>query len=446
MRRAVAQHRARVAMATAVAGVMLLAGCSSPAPLPVPTATPSASLGPVGDGVLRIGTLTPLRGDVSAIGPAMIAAVETAVRDVNAAGGVLGVPVETVHRPSGRDSDDTLEASFAELVEREVDVIVGPTSATLAERLAPLAAEAGILVIAPAALAPVSHSADAIAEGGAGDETEQTDAAGSLAAPTLVALLPDPSLQAVALVDDVVASGASSLAVLGSSDAASRALVEAVRAAATSADVRVTAVEQLDALSNPNRVAFSLAAAAPEGVIVATSGSLTESLRPVLVALAGRGITGEALRFAASSAVDHEGELPEGTLTGAMGLREGAAVDEDFTARLRQSDPFVRGTRLAPEAYDAVVLAALAATIAGADGGTRVAARLADVASEGIPCLSVGECLAVLDDGREIDYDGLSGPLTMDARGTLTAGAWSLVRYNEAGTPSVEGSIAAARP
>lgn len=451
------RHRASASVAVTLAA-LLLAGCAAPQPLPVPTSSPNPSLGPVGDGVLRIGTLTPLRGDVSALGPAMIAAVETAVRDVNAAGGVLGMPVETVHRPSGRESDDTLESSFAELVERDVDVIIGPASATLAERLGPLAAEAGILVIAPAALAPVDEgvggdSADATAgDDAAAEDARAVDAAGddgqanSAAPPLMVGLIPDPSLQAVAIVDDVVASGATSLAVLGSADAASRGVVDAVRVAATAAGVRVTAVEQLDAQSTPNRVAFSLAAAEPEAIVIATAGTLTETLRDVLVALTERGVAGHSLRFAASSSVDHEGELPQGALDGAMGLREGAVVSDDFAARVRQSDPFVRGARLAPESYDAVVLAALAATLADADGGTRVAARLADAAAEGIPCRSFGECLSVLDDGRDIDYDGLSGPLTMDARGRLVTGSWSLLRYDEAGAPTTEGVVTAAQP
>jgi len=34
----------------------------------------------------------------------------------------------------------------------------------------------------------------------------------------------------------------------------------------------------------------------------------------------------------------------------------------------------------------------------------------------------------------------------MDARGRLTTGSWSLLRYDEAGAPTTEGVVTAAQP
>src|SRR5690606_41059149 len=74
-------------------------------------------------------------------------------REINAAGGVDGTPVELVSRDSGDESPQA-EAAFSALVEHGVYVDIGPSASTLVERLLPLAREAGVPLISPAASAP----------------------------------------------------------------------------------------------------------------------------------------------------------------------------------------------------------------------------------------------------------------------------------------------------
>ena len=128
--------------------VFALAGCSGEAmPTPAPTATPVA---PTGDGVLRIGDMTPVSGALAAFAKAQAAGVELAVSEVNASGGYNQVPVEVLHRSAGDGDAAVTDASFADLLARGVDVIIAPASASVLEQLAPLAKEAGIALIAPA--------------------------------------------------------------------------------------------------------------------------------------------------------------------------------------------------------------------------------------------------------------------------------------------------------
>lgn len=128
--------------------VFALAGCSGEAmPTPAPSATPVA---PTGDGVLRIGDMTPVSGPLAAFAKAQAAGVELAVREVNDAGGYNQVPVEVLHRSAGDGDAAVTDASFADLLARGVDVIIAPASASVLEQLAPLAKEAGIALIAPA--------------------------------------------------------------------------------------------------------------------------------------------------------------------------------------------------------------------------------------------------------------------------------------------------------
>ena len=134
-----------LATTTALAVVIALAGCSSEAPVII-APSPSPTFAPTGDGVLRIGTILPPDS------VAQVAGVEVAVREINEQGGIGGAPVELYHRSSGDPASPTAEASLEALVALGVDVVIGPDSADLAERLATPAAAAGVVLISPSAV------------------------------------------------------------------------------------------------------------------------------------------------------------------------------------------------------------------------------------------------------------------------------------------------------
>lgn len=97
------------------------------------------------------------------------------------------------------------------------------------------------------------------------------------------------------------------------------------------------------------------------------------------------------------SAEDGDGELAAGWES-----------ESDFGARLKMADPAVEDTRFGAEAYEATVLAALAA-ISRSDGSARsVAAGLPEITGGGISCSSLGECAHILANQREISvwHDG----------------------------------------
>ena len=60
-----------------------------------------------GDGVLTIGTIFPVTGDLAFLGPAEVQGAELAVADINAAGGVLGNDVVLEQGDSGDTTTDT---------------------------------------------------------------------------------------------------------------------------------------------------------------------------------------------------------------------------------------------------------------------------------------------------------------------------------------------------
>lgn len=413
---------ALIALGAALA--VVLAGCAAPRPLPTPIPTPTEAVGPTGDGVLRIGTLFPMSGDVAGMGPAMVAAVAVAVRDINAAGGVLGQPVDVLYRDSGDASQERLESAFAGLVERGVDVVIGPAGSALAERVIPLAAEAGVTVISPAATYPTVR--DAAPPG------------------VFFRAIAAYDQQAGAIVRELARSGAESVALITSGDALGLSFARAARTALEQEGVRLQVVEQLDPATTVDRLAFSVAGGEPDAVILATGAALAAQNQAVITALADRGVGGEQLWLTEQNLADYSATVPVGLLEGANGVLEGAPASDELIARLRQSDPALLSFRFAPETYDAVVLAALAAVLAEDDGGASIAARLPDTTTQGVPCSSFGECVEVLQSQPVIDYGGLSGALTLDAAGDVVDGELGLYRYTAENRPERVGTLAIA--
>lgn len=104
-------------------GVLLvgLTACSEPAPPPTSAPATATDLpAPTGDGVLRIGTMFPMTGDAAASGAAQVAGAQVAAREIDSQGGVLGQPVQLIHRNSAGDE----AAALAGLAARTVDAVL----------------------------------------------------------------------------------------------------------------------------------------------------------------------------------------------------------------------------------------------------------------------------------------------------------------------------------
>ena len=85
------------------------------------------------------------------------------------------------------------------------------------------------------------------------------------------------------------------------------------------------------------------------------------------------------------------------------------AADEAFAVRLRTSDPGLADTAGGGEAFDGVVLAALAAAEAGDDGGPSIAPALDRVSHGDSVCTSWATCRTALGEKKQIAYQGVTG-------------------------------------
>ena len=392
----------------AAAAALLLSACTGP---PMPTPTPTASPTPTGDGVLRIGTLFSLTGPLAAYGAGQTAAVNAAVREMNAAGGVLGAPVEVVNRNGGDVA--TVEAAFDALLAKGVDVVIGPSASDAAALLLPRAAAAHIPLVSP-----MANATTLTADGGG----------------WFFRTIPTPGAEGAVLASLLIGGGSTRVAVIRGEDDAAAALAQGLSDGLVAAegelvaDVSVPAADPaVDAAVTASEVAAEATARDPHAVVLATAddGSVTPAL---VAALAAAGFAGERLWLAGRNLTDASA-IAAGALSGAHAIADGFAPDPALAARFRLEDPGAGSLRYAAETYDATILAALAAVLAGDDGGASIARTVPAVSADGIPCSSFGECVDVLSTEPDIDYAGVTGPLGLSADGELTAPGFAVSTY-----------------
>jgi hypothetical protein len=99
---------------------------------------------------LIIGTLLPQTGDLAFLGPPEIAGVKLAIQDINAAGGVLGQPVQLVEGDSGDATTDTATQTVDRELQANVNAIIGAASSTVSKTVIDRITGAGVLQFSPA--------------------------------------------------------------------------------------------------------------------------------------------------------------------------------------------------------------------------------------------------------------------------------------------------------
>ncbi len=132
------------------------------------------------------------------------------------------------------------------------------------------------------------------------------------------------------------------------------------------------------------------------------------------------------------------GEEEGGALVGAKGTTpapETTPEVEDFQTRMQEyadgagielDDTFAYG----PESYDGAIIIALAAQVAGDDGAAH-AGEIVNVTKEGEKCTTFADCLALIEAGTDIDYDGVSGATDMSGNGEPLVGSYAVQVYGD---------------
>lgn len=127
-----------------VCAALLLAACEEQASAPPP---------------IRLGVIVDVSGPSASLGLAGRNGMQLAVEEANAAGGIQGRPIELLYRDDGFDPQRARQAA-AELIAVPVEAAIGPMTSLIAEQLAPLFTEAGILLMGGTPLSPLLAGRD----------------------------------------------------------------------------------------------------------------------------------------------------------------------------------------------------------------------------------------------------------------------------------------------
>ncbi len=121
----------------------------------------------------------------------------------------------------------------------------------------------------------------------------------------------------------------------------------------------------------------------------------------------------------------------DGALAGMKGTTPLTELGPEFTDRLLEIDPELQDYNYAGETYDAVVISALAAQLAGTNDANVFKDYVNGVTFGGEACDSFQACLDIVNAGGNPDYDGISGPLAFADAGEPSAASFGILKFGE---------------
>ena len=395
--------------AVVAASALVLAACGSS-----DSGTPKKADSIVkGDGVLTVGTLLPSTGDLAFLGPPEFAGVDLAVQEINAAGGVLGKPVVQTKADSGDGTPKIAPGSVDKLLSAKADVIVGAASSSVSLSVIDKIISAGVVQISPA---NTSTAFDTYADKGLYFRTAPSDV-----------------LQGNVLGNLVLQDGAKNVAIMARQESYGEALADNVEKTIKDqgGTVATKILYSVDATSYTTEIT-KLKEAKPDAIVVIGFNETTKII-PGLQA-AGIGPQDVKTYFVDGNTADYSKDFAKGTLKGVKATYPGAELKDDFKARLLTVDKNLKDYTYGPESYDATIMSALAAVAAKNDSGAAIASELINISRDGTKCTAFADCVALLKAGTDIDYDGVSGPVDLNATGSPSKATIGIFEFDNNNT------------
>ncbi len=423
--KATASRSARAAWTgVALAGVsaLLLTACSSGAP--APAESEEATEAAAGDALpieagerdltLKIGTILPQSGTLAFLGPPEEAGVALAAKEINEAD--MGLTIEVVYRDSGDTTTDIATVSVTDLLSQDVSAIVGAASSGVSFTVIDQITSAGVVEFSPANTSP--------------DFTDYEDNG------LYFRTAPSDLLQGEVLGNQIAEDGASTLGLLVLNDPYGTGLAAATKESFEAAGGEVVAEELFNTGdSNFDAQLSSIKAANPDAVAVITF----DEAKVVVPALVGSGYPGDQLYFVDGNLSDYSADFAPGLIAGSKGTLPGPKLEDDFRDRMLAVNPDLADFSYGPESYDATMLIALAAYAANSTEGADIAKYLRQVSGgtgDGEVVSTFTDGATLLSDGSQINYDGPSGPITLDENGDPTEATIGIYEYGDDNTYS----------
>lgn len=363
---------------------------------------------------LNIGTILPVTGSLAFLGPPEVAAADFAVADINAAGGVLGNQVVLNQGDSGDTSTDLANTEVDRLLAAGAQVIIGAASSAVSKTVIDKITSAGVVQFSPANTSP--------------DFTNYADNG------LYFRTAPSDLLQGRVLANLVIEDGATKAAVLFRQESYGQGLADSFQANFEGAGGEITAfIPYAPETDTFDAEVDQAVASAPEAVVLIgfeETGTIVNTMHergagPTALPVYGVDGNIEGMKDLVSDPAILQG------MKGTTPSVDLSSITE-FIARLDGANDGagVGGVySYGAETYDAIVISALAAEIAGCADGVSIGSQINGVTKDGEKCTDYASCLALVQAGTDIDYDGLGGPYEFVDAGEPAAASFRIITY-----------------
>jgi ABC-type branched-subunit amino acid transport system substrate-binding protein len=364
---------------------------------------------PIAEGLI-IGAILPETGPLAeaGLGEPQIAAIELAIEDINAAGGVLGNDVTLTQGDEAGDEALAREAA-QRLLGEGANAIVGAASSGMSQSFIQLLYDNEIVQCSGSNTSPAF--------------TDQDNAE------YYFRTVPPDEAVAPIIADEVAADGNENVVIVARADDYGTALADLVEESLT--ELGATVADNIT--YDPEATTFDaevgqITEASPDAVVVISFGEGGTLMAGLLEAgltadqfYGGDGIFGPGI-------IENVDPSDPNVLDGMKVI--GAAGGAEFNERL-EGDVQPGNYIYAGQVYDCAIIIALAAEAAESIVGADFAEEMANVTQDGTECTTFEECKSLLEEGEDINYIGASGPLQLDDNGDPTVGRYAIGEFQD---------------
>jgi neutral amino acid transport system substrate-binding protein len=413
---------------------LLTIGCQEAAP---PTGSSSTPAAPTGEAPkeLRIGSLLPATGDLSALGAPMIASVPLLVEKVNSCGGVNGAPVKLVPNVD----DQTNEAAGTEGMKRLVAVdkvagVVGSFASGVSGAAMTEALRSQVMLVSPGSTSAkfTKRAADGEFKGFWG----RTAPSDTYQAPALAKLAYDKGFRKVGIIFINNEYGESfQQEFIKAFKALGGTITNEAKPAKYDPKATTFRTEVAEAFKDkPDAVAAIMYGQTGSQVIkTAYEQGLSKGVPILMPDGMYAGDLAEKVGKTSDGKFIADGVL--GTIPGSSGtaLKDFTKIWEDKLKRPIEA--------YAPHSWDAAALIALAAEASKQNTGAGIQSKIRDVANApGEEVSDICQALKLVKAGKDINYQGASGNVDLDANGDVL-GSYDIWTIKDDGKISTIGNV-----
>ncbi|MDN5795677.1 MAG: ABC transporter substrate-binding protein [Intrasporangium sp.] len=365
---------------------------------------------------MKFGYVLPETGSLAYLGPPQIEAMKYAISLINKDGGVLG---KEVPAPVGGDeADDQAIAnqSADRVLAAGVNAIIGAAASGMSLAIIDKVTGAGVAQCSGSNTAPTFTD---YKDNGLYFRTAPSDA-----------------LQGPVLADTIISDGHSQVAITARADDYGKGLADATAKALQNGGATVVLNETYDPKATDfNAPVANIVAKKPDAVVIVAfeegkqiiQGLIEAGLTPQKVGMYGA----DGLRNADLAKLVSPGDPSK--LAGFKGTAPASADNPDFLKNLKAFAPSLKEVQFAPQVFDCVNILALAAEQAKSTDANDFKKVVNGITKDGEKCTSFADCKKLIDEGKDVDYDGASGPLDFTEAGEPGSASIEVYEFDKSG-------------